>query len=267
MNRTDWSLLSDAMLRIERLASDESGLLSFGLESSGGIFVEKGRICWAAARGRAQRLRDLLNEHAQVDGSVLDAAFERCRAQGKPFGQSLVAEGLLQSEQLERALRRHSAECLVDLCHTSLPMRWTSNPGRGYAPRFTFRPVDLWLDAVGYCFPEHRQSVLQELAPLVDTGRNVVAFVLDVGRDCLLPVAALGEPSVAELRLLAHFASTMPRVSLELALTPSFTFARSQDGEGGQAALVWWNDGVLFAELCQHREGLAAAMAGHLTRS
>ncbi len=261
MDRTDWGLLSDALLRIERLEAQESGLLSFGLDNSCGIFVEKGRICWAAARGRARRLRDLLNEHAQVDVATLDAAFARCRAQGTPFGQSLVAEGLLRSDELELALRRHSAECLIELCHTSLPMRWTSNSGRGYAPRFTFRPADLWLDAVGYSFPKQRATALCELAALTGTDRHLVAFVLDVARDCVLPVATLGTPSVTELRLLAHFAATMPRVSLELAVSPAFTLASSEDG---QSALVWWKEGVLFAELCQDREHLAVAMAQHL---
>lgn len=260
MKRTDWSLLSDALSRIERLESEDSGLLSFGLDSSGGIFVEEGQVCWAAARGRSARLRELLNEHARVDAASLDAAFERCRAERKPFGDCLVGQGLLQRHDLSRALRRHSAECLVELCRTSLPMRWTPHPG-GYAAPFAFRPADLWLEAVGYCYPEQLERAEWELSGRAGSESRLVAFVLDADEDCLLPLAALHSPSVAELRTLAHFASTMPRVSLELAAAPMFTLACTEDGH---AAVVWWKAGVLFTELCQSREGLAVAAARHL---
>lgn len=261
MEAVDWSQLADAMLRIERLEADEAGLLSFGLENNGGIFVESRRICWAAVRGRAWRLRELLSERAHESRAALDAAFERCRAQARPVGQSLVEEGIVSSDELERALRRHSAECLLELCQESSPMRWVANPRRGYAAQFTFRPADLWLDVVAVAFPAQRAMAVQELSKFAGAHRSLAAFVLDSKADCSLPVAALGAPGVAELRVLAQFAAAMPRASLELAATPAFTLACTEDG---RAALVWWKDGVLFAELCQDRESLAAATVQHL---
>ena len=54
----DWIALGDALLQIERLNKDDSGLLEFGLEQRGGIFVEQGRVCWVAASGLGRRLRD-----------------------------------------------------------------------------------------------------------------------------------------------------------------------------------------------------------------
>lgn len=217
MTKTDWGLLSDALLRIERLESDESGLLSFGLGNRGGIFVQEGRVGWAG-----------------------------------------VAPPDLSSE---RAVLRHSAECLVELCQSSLPMRWAAQPGQRHVAAFTFRPAEVWLEAVACCFPEHLESAQWELAALAGSGRQLVAFVLDDEQACLLPLTTLSTPSVAELRLLAHFASAMPRVSLELAQDPRFTLACTEDGH---AAVVWWKDGVLFAELCQDRESLAVATVRHL---
>lgn len=259
MNGVDWRLLSDALLRVEWLSHDESGMLSFGLEKTGGIFVEKSRICWVAARGRARRLRDLLSEHAHVSAPVLDTVFERCRAQGLPVGQSLVADGLLRAEQLEHALRRHSAECLVELSRTPLPTRWAAHPGRGYAPRFTFRPAELWLEAVAVCYPDHRVAALTELASIQGPARRAAAFVVDGEREQALPIAMVGAHSVGALRLLAQFATTMPQVSLELGVSPTFTLASTEEGE---TAVVWWKDGLLFAELCEDRPSLAVALAG-----
>jgi hypothetical protein len=263
VNGVDWSLLSDALLRVEWLSHDESGMLSFGLEKTGGIFVEKSRICWVAARGRARRLRDLLSEHAHVSAPVLDDVFERCRNEGLPVGQRLVADGLLRPDELEHALRRHSAECLVELSRTPLPTRWAAHPGRGYAPRFTFRPAELWLEAVAVCYPSQRVSALTELSRLQGPTRRAAAFVLD-GRDLALPIAMIGAHTVGALRMVAQFATTMPQVSLELGLPSTFTLASTEEGD---AAVVWWKDGLLFAELCENRENLAAALAGHLTQA
>jgi hypothetical protein len=261
MPGVDWTLLSDALLRVERLSAEDSGLLSFGLEERCGVFVEKGRICWVAARGLSRRLRDLLVGHSHLDAAALESVFERCRAEGKPVGEALVAAGVIAPEALARALRHHSAECLLELCRAPLPTRWASRPGRGYAPRFTFSPVELLLDAVAISFPEHRTRALAELARLEAPGRRAVAFVFDPARDCMLPVAELGGQGVSSLRMLAYFATAMPRASLELAAAPTLTMASTRDGE---AALVWWVNGLLFVVLCEDRASLAAATAQQL---
>ena len=118
MNRVHWNTLVEVLSRVERLSSTDSGLLSFGPTPLGGIFVERGRVCWVAARGLQQRLRDLLEDYTK-DVDALARVAERCRAEGLLLGQTLVAEGLLQPSELEVALRRHSAECLIELCRTA----------------------------------------------------------------------------------------------------------------------------------------------------
>src|SRR5690242_12230523 len=108
MNAVDWTSLGDALVRVERLTESDSGLLSFGVPQAGGIFVERGRICWVAMRGRGQRLRDLLGVHCSIDDAELERVSERCRAEDKLIGQTLVEEGRILPGQLERALRQHS---------------------------------------------------------------------------------------------------------------------------------------------------------------
>jgi hypothetical protein len=261
MTAVDWAALGDALVRVERLTESDSGLLSFGVPHTGAIFVERGRICWVAMRGLGQRLRDLVLSHCNIDAAEFDRVSERCRAQGKLIGQTLVEEGRLLPDQLERALRQHSAECLLELCRNPLPTHWSSHAGRGYAPRFTFRPEDLLLDAVGALFPEQQLAAQAELARLAARGHRAAAFVFDPTHECLLPVAAVGAPGVEALRSLGHWATSMPRVSRELAAEPTFSLASTEEGE---AALVWWRDGLLFAVSCDDRMGLAAAAALHL---
>ena len=260
----DWTALADALLQIERLSLDDSGLLEFGIEQRGGIFVEKGRICWVAASGLGRRLRHLILAHSNIDQVELDRVCERCRTQGGLVGQTLVAEGLLEPAELEVALRHHSAESLIELCRAPLPTRFRARAGRGYAPRFTFRPAELLLDTVGACFPELRREARRELDALAAPGIQAVAFVYDPDRECLLPVVELGQQTIEELRALGRWASSMPLASLELAAAPSLTLATTEKGD---SVVVWWEAGLLYAVLCEDRASLAAVTGRQLANA
>lgn len=225
MNHVNWSALYDALQRIERLTPDDSGLLSFGPTRNGAIFVERGRICWVAARGLGQRLGELL----------LDS-----------------------SGELEHALRWHSAECLLELCRDAQPTRWTSHVGRTYGSQFTFRPVDLLFDAVALAFPSESARARQELRALAAPGRRGAAFVYDAHNERLLPAAETGDYGVGSLRALAHLACAVPVGSLDLAASSAFTLAATEEG---RAVAVWWRNGLLFAVPCDDRATLAAVTA------
>lgn len=257
----DWSALADALQQIERLSPDDSGLLEFGMEQQGAIFVEKGRICWVAASGLGRRLRHLILAHSSIDKAELDRVCERCRTQGGVVGQTLVAEGLLEPAELEAALRQHSTESLIELCRAPLPTRFRAHAGRGYTPRFTFRPVELLLDTIGASFPELRAEARRELDSLEVPGLEAAAFVFDAARDCLLPVVEHGQQTIAGLRALGRWASSMPHASLELAAAPSLTLAATEKGD---SVLVWWRAGILFAVLCEDRARLAAVASRHM---
>jgi hypothetical protein len=184
--------------------------------------------------------------------------------QGGMVGQTLVAEGLLEPAELELALRQHSAESLLELCRAPLPTRFRSRAGRGYAPRFTFRPAELMLDTVGACFPELRRQARRELDGLAVPGIQAVVFVVEPDRECLLPIVELGQQTIEDLRSLGRWASSVARASLEPAAASSLTLATTEKGE---SVVVWWEAGLLYAVLCEDRTGLAAVTSRRLAKA
>jgi hypothetical protein len=260
----DWTVLLDALRSVERLGSSASGLLSFGDVPAGGIFVEKGRICWAAAHGLERRLRDLLRQ--DLNDRELERAYRECTLEGKPFGQALVTRGLIESRELEHALRRHSAESLVKLCAVQSPMLWSARKGRGYAPRFTFPALDVLFDVVSLVFPEARARALEELAPVLGPGREGASFLFDASLERAVPVAAVFAEgaSVESLCILGRLALSVPMATQELAASPSFALvARAR----GDTVSVWWHESILHAVVCGDRSAVAAVTAHHLART
>jgi hypothetical protein len=264
VSAVDWPSLIGALSRVERDGSDTSGLLSFGSEPQGGIFVESGKICWVAARGLQRRLRDLLSDQASLSRPELEQIYERCRARGQLLGETLVAEGLLRPDELERALRRHSAECLLDLCSQPLVTSWASHAGRGYAPRFTFRAVDLVFDSVTLRYPTERYRAEQELDAQLALGCRGVAFVADPSLDSLLPLAASDSRSFNALVALGRALDTVVRANRELGHAPRFAFVTSESGE---TLFLRWQDRLLLAVSGDDRAALASSVSLHLRKA
>lgn len=261
MSGVQWPSLVLALSRVERLGETDSGLLSFGEAPVGGIFVERGRVCWVAARGLQRRLRDLLREGSSMSSEQMESMYERCRAEGRLLGETLVDEGKLAPSRLQRALRQHSAECLLDLCRSSRTTSWSSHGGRGYAPRFTFRAVDLLFDSVALVYPGLQAQALSELSQVSAPGRRAVAFVRDDASDSLLPLAETGGYGVEHMLGLSRGLASLPHAALELGTTPSFTLSTTEDGE---TIVLWWGGALLYAVSCPDRMSLAALTAQHL---
>jgi hypothetical protein len=257
----EWPSLIGALSHVERLGQADSGLLSFGQAPVGGIFVEQGRVCWVAARGLQRRLRDLLRSHSRMTSEQLDAMYERCRAEGRMLGESLVDEGFIEPSELQRALRRHSAECLLDLCLSSHERTWSSHGGRGYAPRFTFPAVDLLLDSVALVYPGLQAQARRELAGAQGPGRRAVAFVREEPTGSLLPVAETGGYGVEQMLALGRDLAALLQACLELGATPSFTLSATQAGE---TVVLWWRGQLLVAASCPDRQSLAELTSRHL---
>lgn len=261
MLTTDWGTLCAALVRIERLGDGASGLLSFGPAPNGGIFIECGRVCWVAAAGFERRLRDLL----RLPSAELDRVYETCRIEGRLLGQTLVEEGRIGPSEFEQALRRHSAECLIDLCRAPKSLSWSPRSGRGYSPRFTFRAVELLFDAVQLRVPQLRSLAEQELSLLEAPGRSGAAFHVDVGGETAVPLVDLsGRFGVERLSKLGKWALSLPRASREYGAHTRFTLASTGSAE---TLAVWWRDSLLFVVACDDRTSVAAVTAHHLGRS
>jgi len=260
----DFASLCAALVSIERLGEQASGFMSFGTAPSGGIFVEQGRVCWVAASGLQQRLRDLLRLPARMTVEELDQVHERCRRDGRHLGQTLVEEGRIAAHDFELALRRHSAECLVDLCRTPRTLSWSPRRGASYAPRFTFRPVDLLLDASALIAPKERDQALAELTPLAAPGLSGAAFIVDGAGTLTLPLAEVGGAlGVEQLCDLGKWALTLPRASREFGAPTQFTLAATA---GAETLAVWWRESRLFVVCCGDRQSAAVVTAHHLRK-
>lgn len=262
MEAIAWSKLIDALVSVEDVAPGDSGLLAFGAgPGGGGILVEKGRICWAAAPGMQQRLRDLLQAFAAGRSVDFEAIYERCRVRGGLLGQTLVDEGWITPRELESALRRHSAESLIALCHEDQRTSWISRGSRGYSPRFTFRPLDVLLDVAALSAPEWQDAARRELDRFDAPGRRGGAFLVEPRADIAVPVAAFGALSVQELWTLGRWALSLPLAMHEIGATPSFALASTAAGD---TIAVWWRDALLYAVACDDRRGVTAIIAHHL---
>jgi hypothetical protein len=257
-----WTRVIDVLVRVEDVPADDSGLLSFGGDQAGGgILVERGRICWAAAPGLQRRLKDLLITSAARTDIDFDRIYERCRTNGSLLGQTLVDEGWISSHELEQALRRHTAESLIELSRGGDTMVWTSRGSRGYSPRFTFRPVDLLLEVVTIAMPQLQHAARLELAKVERADRRGAAFCSDIDYEVAVPIATFGDMPMHELLSLGRWAMLVPLVTRELGTTPSFTLSATATGD---TIAVWWRGPVLYAVACDDRSSVAALTASHL---
>lgn len=253
---TNWSFLLESLTRVERLGAHDTGAYSFGLESEGAIFVEHGRICWIAARGLERRLRDLLS--VDRPGDRFNEICARCRAEGLLLGETLVAEGFLAPGELERALRRHSAECLRFLSKKPHRGTWRVHASRGYSPSFTFLATEVFFEAIAQRYPEERGHAEAELTEFNPEIQQVVAYLLPEGGTELLPLAHQGESSLAAMRDLGGIASALLGAGHELGSELSFILSTTPSGDG---ILIWRRSGLFFVLHCDDRPSLARATA------
>ena len=155
----------DAGRFVDALGHDEVGELVVlrEREITGGIFVECGRICWVAAKGRGRHLEELLAVAAGVAPSALSRHYHRCRETKVPLGEDLVARGIVTADALRSALLLHSAECLDLLCAPDTTAQWQPRR-RGYSSKFTFSTTELVSRTHALRWPEVVETASSVLA-------------------------------------------------------------------------------------------------------
>ena len=200
-------------------------LLVHGDDVNGVVFVERGRICWAAARGLARRLTELLLDRAPA--AKLEELFRECQARGAPLGETLVDRGIVSAEDLRSALFVHTAESLTALCRRPARMAWRARSGHGYSPRFTFTTTELLAESLG------TDTMLRETFITGEWGARFVR-----GRAALPELVAMhgvGPDTVASILLVGKWAAS----ALDVASTfqDEDALVTSLDGE---TALVAW---------------------------
>src|SRR5262249_32838509 len=140
------------------------GALCFG--GHGIVLVEARRICWAATRNMRRRLTDILCTEGgrTVQRGAVEQVVRTCRANGRPFGESLVAASLVSETGLRAALRQHAAEAIGDLAKQRATFdAFLPHTQRGYDPRYTFSSCEIWAALAGAPDPVRAAAAEREL--------------------------------------------------------------------------------------------------------
>ncbi len=205
----------------------------------GTIFVERGRICWAAARGLARRLTELLGARAALAPGAMESMFTACKEMRVPLGEHLVNRGVLSAADLRVALLQHTTESLRALCTQDARAEWCPRLGKGYSPRFTFATAELLAHVGGAVHQATADLVRPTLQALFGDDEWGAAFVRTGSSAFPEPVAIQGTAP--------HAASTLVRVgkwaASALDIAAAFTqevtlLATPRSGSAGETALV-----------------------------
>jgi len=241
-------------------------VLERGAEREGVVLVEAGRVCWAAASRMPRRLTDLLLERsAGLDPSTLQGVFRRCRAEGRPLGESLVEDGLLSADGFRAALLDHTVDGLARLAaERAARPRWISRNESSYDPRFTFSTVELATVAASRQLPDVASRSAEALARLLPGGTSGAALYRGGSGARPVPVAHrdADEIGVGGLDGLSSWAVSSLDIASVFADSACEVVAHLSSGE----RWVGWRDGdLVYVAVCPRAPQLAALL-GRLRR-
>lgn len=206
----------------------------------GTLFLEGGRVCWAAAHGRARRLSDLLCEHHEprLDHRTLERVLAQCRTWNQPLGEALLDSGLLTEDELRAALLEHTAESLeVIAAADEVELTWVEHRRHRYDARFTFTLSELVL-ASATRLPVQAQLARPVLERVLRGGGRGLAFHWGPGAAVLALRGALELPDVEAL--VTSAIEALAGLDDDEARAPRPTTQASR-------ALVWRSEGVAYA--------------------
>lgn len=194
---------------VDELDPGSAGKLVFSDgRTTGAVFVEDARICWAAAEGLSARLTELLVAKANVSADEMESLYRRCKSERAPLGEYLVGTGIVSAADLRSALARHTVESIRALVATHLVAEWCPRPHGGYNPRFTFGTSEV-LARAGSAADEARSArAATELDACFSEGEWACAIVRDASRAAPSPIALHGAApaSARELARVAKWA-------------------------------------------------------------
>lgn len=221
----------------------------------GAVFVERGRVCWAAARGLSRRLTELLGQRAALAPEAMETHFRFCRERRIPLGEHLVSEGILDARDLRAALLRHTVESLGHLCDEGARGTWCPREGSGYSPQFTFTTAEI-LASIG---ATSHEDVAADLRPLLGMcfgeGEWAAAFVRSASSAYPEPVAVHGPVPQGATMLVRFGKWAASALDVVAAFTePTALFAVARASSKGATSLVAFRhgDAVVAGETGAH---------------
>lgn len=202
----------DACAFVDELGTDAVGeiVVSNGEGACGAVFVERGRICWAAARGLSRRLTELLGARASVPPASMEQMYRACKSERVPIGEYLVRRGILSGDALREALMLHTVESLRHLCGAASRAAWVPREGNGYSPRFTFATGEVAVCSAAAAHEGLAGHLEGVLAGLFSADDWAAAFVRTGGSAAPEPIALRGaSPSVTQLLRYGKWAASV----------------------------------------------------------
>lgn len=158
----------------------------------GAVFVEKGRVCWVAARGLSRRLSELLGARAQLAAAQMEEHYAACSRLRRPLGEYLVDRGVLSPESFHAALLQHTAESLNALFRKPVKGVWTPRTAGGYCPAFTFATGEVMTRALALDHPQASALAREHRADYLAQGEWTAAFARGGARAAPDPIAVFG---------------------------------------------------------------------------
>jgi hypothetical protein len=248
---------------VDEVHAGESGSIVFGGGSKGIILVQSGRICWAASSALAARLSHRIRRDATVDDRQLAAIFRECRESGKPFGETLVARGVVTFEALRTALLQHTAEALLHLALEPSPV-WVPATIDHYDRSLTFPSAELLThSADGWWGPLAAEARNELAAAIGDRAVVGLAFLRDTGtRGAIVPVGVVGAGELSAKEVLAA-----GRAAAALMHSGGPLGARliASTWVDGRTSVVWLDHGAYYVAIAAERSEIAFIVA-HLSR-
>ena len=253
---------------IDEVQAGESGSIVFGEESKGIVLVQSGRVCWAASPALAAGFSHRLRRDASIDDGQLAGVFRECRESGKPFGETLVARGVVTIETLRTVLLQHTAETLLLLAAEPSP-RWVASPpwpssASRYDHSLTFSSAELLTySADGWWGPLAAAGRDELAAAIGDRDAVGLAFLRDAATpDAIVPIGIVGAGELSAKEVLAA-----GRAAATLMHCGDLLGARmiASTWSDGRTSVVWLDQGTYYAAMSAERSEIAFIVA-HLSR-
>ena len=242
--------VDEACAFVDELGASATGevVVGGGAGPMGTVFVEGGRVCWAAARGLARRLSELLAGRSGLSPSEMEVVYSRCKARRVPLGEHLVESGVLAASELRTALLQHTAESLLVL--TEAGGRATFRPREGgYSPRFTFATGEVLSRA---CAAQHAAiaaSAEVALAAAFQGDDWAAAFVRSDSSALPAPIAIFGAAPSTSTALLRAGRWAVSALDVAATFCEAATFlCVDHRSRGRESSFVAFRDrGAVFA--------------------
>ncbi len=242
---------------IDDLPAHATGALHFG--EHGVILVQQRKICWAVARSMRIRLTDILRNQTTppVPREHVEQIYRRCKENGTPIGEALVASGLASEAGLRAALFKHNGEAIVALARSGLgPDQFIAHSKTGYDPKYSFTCCEVLAMLGSFDDPARAAAAQLELNGTLVTDSYGAAFSRGAAASGALLIAVGGgcDLPLIDLLGLCNWATGLFDVATTF---DSEVFCARASWPGNAGLVTWRSSDVGYVGLCTSRAAAA----------